>query len=302
MSFPLFTSIKPPSNEGELSYLRDCLSSWRAAGFDPVALNGPSEIKKLHSLDLPVEFATLLTDGKPRIGAFFEAIRASRARQAGIINSDCRIIGYSSDIAANLASCLDQRLVLAWRLDEEAGRVTAMRYGYDAFFFDTAVLPEEDAGFQIGDTWWDLWFPYACQKAGAQIETLEIPLLLHRVHPLNWNIAQWRANSRRFWHILGYAREARDADIYKIAIEWPANFRKHCQTVAITTPDLETALRAGATAMFQATPFVERLHLILPPTLFAFLHWLGPRRRFMRLRYRLRLRARTKALLMRISS
>jgi hypothetical protein len=302
MSFPLFTSIKPPSNDGELSYLRDCLSSWRAAGFDPVALSGPSEIKKLRGIDLPVEFATLPADGKPRIGAFLQAIRASGVRFAGIINSDCRIIGYPGGIASNLASRLDRRLVLAWRLDEGADRVTAMRYGYDAFFFDTTVLPEEDAGFHIGETWWDLWFPYACQKAGAQIETLEVPLLLHRVHPLNWNMAQWQANGRRFWKIIGNTKEARDTDIYKMAVGWPANFRKRRQTVTITTPDVETVLRAGAAAMFQATPFVERLRLILPPTLFAFLHWLGPRRRFMRLRYRLRLRTRTKALLMRISS
>jgi hypothetical protein len=33
MSFPLFTSIKPPANAHDLSYLLSCIASWGAAGF-----------------------------------------------------------------------------------------------------------------------------------------------------------------------------------------------------------------------------------------------------------------------------
>jgi hypothetical protein len=49
------------SDPGGLAYLRDYLNSWPAAGFRPVAVNGPSEIKVLRGLDLPVEFAALST-------------------------------------------------------------------------------------------------------------------------------------------------------------------------------------------------------------------------------------------------
>jgi len=44
-SFPLFTSIRPPARADELSYLRNCIDSWRVAGFDAVAVNGPTEIE-----------------------------------------------------------------------------------------------------------------------------------------------------------------------------------------------------------------------------------------------------------------
>src|SRR4029077_6251050 len=100
-SFPLFTSIKPPTNLRELASLSDCLDSWRAAGFRPVAVNGPRETETLRTLDLRIEFVPLPIDGKPRIAAFFSAIRESGARFAGIINSDCRIVRYPN-LAAQL--------------------------------------------------------------------------------------------------------------------------------------------------------------------------------------------------------
>lgn len=68
MTFPLFASIKPPSTADELAYLHTCVLSWRTAGFAPVAVNGPREIEALRGLDLPIEFAALEADGKPRIG------------------------------------------------------------------------------------------------------------------------------------------------------------------------------------------------------------------------------------------
>src|SRR5215467_9721453 len=132
-SFSLFTSIKPPATADELSYLRDCLNSWRAAGFDAVAVNGPAEIQALRSFDLPVEFAVTATDGKPRIGTILSAIRARGSRLAGIINSDCRIIGYPN-AAAGLQAGLERTAVLAWRIDVGPDlRPTTMRGGFDAY-------------------------------------------------------------------------------------------------------------------------------------------------------------------------
>src|ERR1700739_93416 len=116
MSFPLFTSIKPPATADGLSYLRDCFGSWRAAGFDAVAVNGPGEIRALRGLDLPVEFALLPTDGKPRIGALLSAIQQTGERFAGIINSDCKILGYPG-LAAAIREQLDRTCILAWRVD-----------------------------------------------------------------------------------------------------------------------------------------------------------------------------------------
>jgi hypothetical protein len=72
--FPLFTSIKPPTNAGELADLSDCLDSWRAAGFHPMAVNGPREAETLRKLDLGIEFTPLRSDGEPGIGAILPPI------------------------------------------------------------------------------------------------------------------------------------------------------------------------------------------------------------------------------------
>src|SRR5260370_276367 len=100
-SFPLFTSIKPPTGDVELVYLRECLNSWRTAGFDAISVNGPAETERLRGLDLPVVFHTTAADGKPRIGVILGAIRDSGARFASIINSIVRssIIQVSSPIS-----------------------------------------------------------------------------------------------------------------------------------------------------------------------------------------------------------
>jgi len=258
VSFPLFTSIKPPSNPGELAYLRDCLTSWRAAGFMPVAVNGPCEIKVLRGFDLPVEFAPLPADGRPRIGALLEAIRESGAAVAGIINSDCKIIELSG-VADNLQAGLKGRLALAWRTDVDGASYTAMRLGFDAFFFDVSVLPDDDDGFGIGDTWWDLWFPLACQAKGAAVEVVKIPLLLHRAHPLNWNWTQWLRNGRRLWSYLGRPGSPATADLYGMAEEIPASLHARPSTLCITgSAELDATLSAGGRAMLAAAA-VERL-------------------------------------------
>jgi hypothetical protein len=196
--FPLFTSIRPPRNATETDLLRSCLASWMAAGFQPVAVNGPAETEALRSLDLPIEFSGMASDGKPRIGAILSAIRERGCTFAGIINSDCKIVCYP-DLAANLSAGLEGGAAIAWRLD--VGGTTAQRYGFDGFFFDSAVMPEDDCGFSIGEPFWDTWFPIACEAAGARVEVIEVPLLTHKVHPLNWSDGDWLRGAHRFWPV-----------------------------------------------------------------------------------------------------
>jgi hypothetical protein len=199
-SFPLFTSIKPLTTSDDLSYLRDCLDSWQRAGFDAVAVNGPNEIARLRKLDLPVKFSALPSDGKPRIGAILAAIKETGVRFAGMINCDCKIIGYPS-LALNLHAALEQTILVGWRIDIGDGSPRAS-FGFDAYFFDTAFLPEDDAGFCIGGPWWDYWFPLACAVAGANIETLPAPLMTHKVHPLNYTLRNELDGCTRFWMAL----------------------------------------------------------------------------------------------------
>jgi hypothetical protein len=200
--FPLFTSIKPPTDADELSYLCDCIASWRATGFTPVAVNGPNEVKELQELHVPIEFVRLPIDSKPRIGAILQAVRDSGAPVAGIINSDCQIMADPL-LASRLVGRLDRTCVLAWRVDVGEGiKPAATSHGFDCYFFDTRCLPEDDRGFSIGATWWDYWFPVACEVAGARLETLAFPLLTHRVHPVAWSRRNWETGAQRFWTAL----------------------------------------------------------------------------------------------------
>jgi hypothetical protein len=281
-SLPLFTSIRPPAagDDDEL-YLRECLSSWRAAGFRPVAVNGPAETESLQSLNLPIEFSPMPTDGKPRIGAILSAIRASGDRFAGIINSDCKIMGYPG-LASMIRDGLDRSCILAWRVDVGEGiKPAATSHGFDAYFFDTRFLPEDDIGFSIGDPWWDYWFPLVCEMRGARLETLAVPLLTHKVHPLNWQRRNWEAGAHRFWTALRGWKPAIAAprslfanvpeawwsrthltasqvgSLSLIVPEW--FYRERPQILAILPPEMakvETMLQLGGQALLDAAEFV----------------------------------------------
>src|SRR5258707_4626180 len=275
----LFTSIRPPADAEAVTYLRDCLNSWRAAGFEAVAVNGPLEAEALRKLDLPIEFSVMAADRKPRIGALLSAIRDRSGRFAGVINSDCRIVGYPG-LAANLQRSLERRALLAWRLDVGDGKPSAVQRGFDAYFFDTEIMPEDDAGFSIGDSWWDYWFPLACEMRGARIETLALPLLTHKVHPLNWKTRKWDDGAQRFWTALTSWRPAAPArrslfaetadawwkrerltvhQVGVLSLTVPLWFhRERPQTIAVLPSDMaetETMFRLGSQALLEASEF-----------------------------------------------
>src|SRR5258708_10137999 len=134
-SFPLFTAIKPPTGDIELVYLRECLNSWRTAGFDAISVTGPAETERLRGLDLSVAFHSAAADSKPRIGTILGAIRENGARFASIINSDCKIVNYPG-LVANLKAHMDRTVVLARRVDLGLDlNPTTQRRGFGYFFF-----------------------------------------------------------------------------------------------------------------------------------------------------------------------
>jgi hypothetical protein len=267
--FPLFTSIKPPTDADGVSWLCDCLVSWRRAGFAPIAVNGPREVLALRRLDLPVAFHELPHDGKPRIGAILDAIRAGGAPFAGIVNSDCRLIAYP-DLAATLSACLGGRAVLAWRVDTGSGRdPVAEPDGLDGFFFDTIHLPRDDAGFTISAAFWDTWFPVVLAAAGAKVGKLEAPLMTHRRHKVAWDHADWLAGAQRGWTAFrGLPRELpafRDIPaswwkkeclnkvqlvlLGQIITDWTCRERTDVRVLPEDLAEVELALRLGGGAL-----------------------------------------------------
>jgi len=285
--FYVFSSIRPPATADDLSYLRDCLNSWREAGFDPVAVNGPAEIEALRNLDLGIEFSPIPADGKPRIGDILLAIRRSGERFAGLINSDCRIMGYPG-LAATIRSGLDQSCILAWRVDiGDNIKPAATSHGFDAYFFDTRFLPDDDSGFSIGDPWWDYWFPLVCEMNGARLQTLAVPLLTHKIHPLNWRRRNWEAGAARFWTALRGWKPAVPApsslfanipdawwnkthlsagDVGSLSLIVPAWFyNDRPQMIAILPPEMakvETMFAFGSQALLDAAEFTILKNII----------------------------------------
>jgi hypothetical protein len=289
MRFPIFTSIKPPATAGDLSYLRECLDSWRAVGFAPVAVNGPSEIAALRRLDLPIEYATLPTDGKPRIGAILSVIRKSGVRFAGIVNSDCRILPYPN-LVSNLNTGLDRTVLVGWRIDVGGHEQSTASFGFDAYFFDTAILPNDDAGYSIGGPWWDYWFPLACEVAGGKIETLTAPLLTHKVHPINYSSQQEIDGCLRFWNCLrNWYSDGRAIpgwpfqkayDRYRSQTIWPEQLseisdlvrpwiRRKAASISFLPPELaeiESMLRLHGQALVANTEIARSLHILQTET------------------------------------
>jgi hypothetical protein len=179
--------------------------------------------------------------------------------------------------------------VVAWRIDVGPDlKPTTMRGGFDAYFFDTEVMPRDDCGFSIGDPWWDYWFPLACEIGGARVETLSIPLLMHKAHPPNWSEQSLIRSSNRFWaafqnwHRAGAVPKSLLAQIptglrldrtpsldqrerlFGIIIPAWLHDRRP-QTIAIMAPEaaeIERVLRFGGRAMVEASREAELLELL----------------------------------------
>jgi hypothetical protein len=247
----LFTSIKPPPDVTATVYQIECLNSWRAAGFSPVSVNGPSEARKLSSLDVEIEI--LPRDGKPRIGDILSAIRTRSESFSGIINADICIIPCGN-VAENLRRGLAGHLAMGWRTEIGTAKRTATCSGFDAFFFDTRLLPVDDAGFSIGDAWWDLWFPWACEQAGAKVETIGAPLFMHRVHPQNWSREQWVTNGRRFVRLLRSSGASTPFGLHRLARKLPAQYHAAPKAISITgSPYADAVLIDAGSAMLKKT-------------------------------------------------
>jgi FkbM family methyltransferase len=66
-AFPLLTSVPPHLSGEALARQQDIIASWRAAGFKPISVNGPSEIARLAALGLDTEIEPISEDGKPSL-------------------------------------------------------------------------------------------------------------------------------------------------------------------------------------------------------------------------------------------
>lgn len=196
--FPLFTSVPPHLSGAALTQQREAIASWRAAGFTPVSVNGPSEMAQLSTFGLDIEVQLTSEDGKPFIADIVAAIRERRCARAGIINAGCKMLGYPN-LALTLAAALGNSALYAERIDigDDRPPIVGECNGFDAFFFDVDILGTiDDRQFRLGETWWDYWFPLQLAANGAMLGNIDLPLIQHRRHEAHWNDEQWVRNAR----------------------------------------------------------------------------------------------------------
>jgi len=208
----LYTSIPPSLNRwsrnepyGE-AYQRECINSWREAGFRTVSLNSDAEIESLRGKGFDVEF---LSNGSPnsrtKIGAFLSAIGSSDEAVTGVINADCYLMNPGQVIQSILDSARGS-LVAVKRLDVDPAtmRPTGSCFGIDAFFFDTSFAPKIADGdeWSIGEPFWDYWFPLAMHIEGAQLKEPDAPILIHLIHEQQWQFETSNDSAAKLWRRL----------------------------------------------------------------------------------------------------
>lgn len=202
--FYLFTSISPKLGPEDLEHQRLCIASWRSAGFSVATVNGQSEIEHVCAYGLGIEIIAAGEAGKPSIASVLAGIRAKGGRYAGIINGDCLLLPYPQ-LPRHLIEGLAGTLAIIERVDVDQDFVPKPDTcsGFDAFLFDTAVLPPEISGdYRIGVPWWDYSFPMAAARRGARIVNVETPLMTHRLHPQSWNEAELLRVGQILWQFL----------------------------------------------------------------------------------------------------
>ena len=125
---------------------------------------------------------------------------------------------------------------------------------FDAFFFDTKIMPRDDFEFSIGEACWDYWFPMACEANGATVETLDMPLLMHRVHPQQWSWQEWEDNTRRLWTWTKKQGSPSVEDLHAFTASIWIAFHARPPTIQITAmPNIEAMLNSIGRAMLEAT-------------------------------------------------
>jgi hypothetical protein len=210
-NFYLFTSISPHLGGAELEHQKYCITSWRSAGFKVTTVNGRSEVARIAALELDVEILTATQDDKPLVLDILSCIAAKECRYAGIINADCALLPYQKP-SKRLIKHLDNTLVLAERVDVDDLLIPQPDScgGFDAFFFDTAVLPSDFcATFRIGVPWWDYYLPIAVAAQGGRVVNLITPFLMHRVHKRSWTGDERQRMGQEFWRFLKRCRASK---------------------------------------------------------------------------------------------
>lgn len=209
MKIPLFTSIPPrmsrlDANGAEIgeAYQRDCIASWRRAGFEPVSVNSANEAPPLALRVISVDRDASAITGRPHVflaDLLAVAARESRGRSFALANAD--LILTAPDIVDRVAQLQPGEFMFSRRLDIDRidqTQGTPYPYGYDFFAGHSADLEGlYDSGMVFGAPWWDHWLPIMMLMRGRHIRQYE-PTVLHLNHVERWDSSVWTRLGQRF--------------------------------------------------------------------------------------------------------
>lgn len=194
-----FTSISPKHHNVEVQ--KKAIATMLIVG-DVVSLNHPSEIDVLVAEYPNVQFVeTRFTFEqrfeKPLVGisAVMNEIKSQPANQlCCIINSDIMLVGnFPIDTVVDIAG-KGVLYLHRWDLDDK-NELKLYNLGVDAMFFYPEcanLIPQTTYCF--GQTYWDLYYPWAFAMAGFQIYSItDEPMIIHKVHPAQYKPEHWEA-------------------------------------------------------------------------------------------------------------
>jgi hypothetical protein len=210
----LYTSVPPVLmretqwEDYGVSYQKECINSWKEAGFKIVSINPDCEIDTLREKRYGIEF---ISNRSPRdrtnLGTFLSTIRNSGESIAGIINADCFLMNPGMAIG-NVLEAAEGSIVLLERvnIDPKTMRATGTHsLGFDAFFFDTGFVENivDGGSWTIGEPVWDYWFPLVMHIAGARLKAPNAPIIIHLNHVQQWRgVHSSAAGSKLLRHLL----------------------------------------------------------------------------------------------------
>lgn len=195
----IFSSIPFKHANGE-EYIKQCVQSWSQHG-QVYSVNHPTEMIEIKDKYPDVKFIpTYQTQkaitGKPlvMIDAILNEMRFRHEGQSMFINSDCHI----TDDAEVLKKQFIQDKVTYLHRWNYSGLDTenSSHYvnGIDALLFtNMAVLDSiQQTHFCIGQTYFDLWYPFAIQMAGMQLTTSSDKIIFHKDHKEQYSHSDWQ--------------------------------------------------------------------------------------------------------------
>jgi hypothetical protein len=210
----LYTSV--PSrlirqSKGEVygdEYQKECINSWRDAGFNIISINPENEIDALVTKGYNIKFVSNGNlEGRTKFATFFSCIIDSKEPICGLINADCFLMNPCDVAIDRVLGAAGGSIVLLERLNIDPVTMKSMgkaASGFDAFFFDTRFVTNLDYAdeWTIGEPFWDYWFPFFLHVSGASLKVAESTILVHLNHEVNWNMGDWRASGFKLFQQL----------------------------------------------------------------------------------------------------